>query len=123
MKIRSLFLSLLAGGILSAQPAQPTQGAPHHKMMQNLTADLNLTADQQTQIRAIFKDQAAQSKDLRQKLHDQHTALAAAVKSGSNDQIDKIAQDMAPLQAQMTAARAKSLAKVYSVLTPDQKTK
>src|SRR5258708_39407766 len=112
MKIRSLFLSLLAAGILSAQPAQPTQGAPHHKMMQNLTADLNLTAHQQTQIRAIFNDQAAHSKDLRQKLHDQHTALAAAVKRGANNHIDKIAQDMAPLQGQMTAAPAKRLANV-----------
>src|SRR6266436_5378612 len=63
MTIRSLFLPLLAAGILSAQAAQ----RPHHQMLQ----DLNLTADQQTQVRAIFRDRAAQSKDLVQKLREE----------------------------------------------------
>jgi Spy/CpxP family protein refolding chaperone len=119
MKIRSLLLTLLAAGILSAQPAKPAHGQHHGKMMQ----ELNLTADQQTQVRAIFKDQRAQTKDLVQKLRDERTAMAAAVKSGATDQIDKIAQDSAQIRAQLTAARAKSMAKVYTLLNPDQKAK
>jgi Spy/CpxP family protein refolding chaperone len=118
MKIRSIFLSFLAAGILSAQPAQ-------HRgwQFQNLTADLNLTADQQTQVRSIFQGQAAQTKALAQQARDQRVALEAAIKSGATDQIDKITQDGAQLQAQMAANRAKNLAKFYSVLTPDQKAK
>ena len=117
MKIRSIFLSFLAAGILSAQPAHGG------RQMQNLTADLNLTADQQTQVRAIFRDQATQTRALAQQARDQRTALVAAVKSGATDQIDKITQDNAQLQAQRAANRAKTLAKFYSVLTPDQKAK
>ncbi|PYT14734.1 MAG: hypothetical protein DMG59_16310 [Acidobacteria bacterium] len=123
MKFCSIFLSLFVAGILAAQPAPRQHGALGRPMMQNLTADLNLTADQQSQAKAIFQDHGAQSKDLAAKLRDQRAALTAAVKSGSTDQIDKITQDMSGLQAQMAAIRAKSLAKFYALLTPDQKAK
>src|SRR5271155_359557 len=55
MKPSPLFLSLFVAGILSAQtaPASHARGGDH--MMKRLTAELNLTPDQQSQAHAIFK--------------------------------------------------------------------
>ena len=122
MKVRSFFLNSFGCGILSAQPA-PRSHAVRGPMIQDLTVDLNLTADQQAQVKGIFQAQAGQSRAPGSKLRDQRTALAAAVKSGATDQIDKISGDMSQLQGQMAANRAKMLAKFYSILTPDQKAK
>ena len=43
----------------------------------------------------MFQEQKAQNQPLVQKLREQRTAMATAVKSGATDQIDKIAQDEA----------------------------
>jgi len=50
-------------------------------------------------------------------------ALREAVKSGSEQRIDQITQQNAQLDAQMRAIHAKAMAKVYAILTPDQKAK
>src|SRR5215475_5482471 len=131
MKLGSLFLSLFAAGLLSTQAvsAQTTQTAPksHHRvgrpMLQRLTAQLSLTADQQSQAKAIFQQSREQMKTIAPQLHEQRQAMANAVKSGNEAQIDQVTQQNVPLNAQARAIHAKAMAKFYQILTPDQKAK
>jgi Spy/CpxP family protein refolding chaperone len=122
MKIRSFLISFLAAGILSAQPAARHQGAPG-RQLQRLTQNLNLTADQQAQARTILQNSFQQNRPLATQRRDARQAMTAAVKSGNEQQIDQAAQQSAQLRTQMAAARAKTAAKLYAILTPDQKAK
>ncbi len=112
-------LTIIAAGFISAQPARHAGG----HMLQNLGAELNLIADQRAQARAIFSEGRNQNHDLALKLREQRAAMSAAVKNGQNDQIDKNAQESAPLRAQLEAGRAKTMSKFYAILTPEQRTK
>jgi Spy/CpxP family protein refolding chaperone len=119
MKLRSFLLPLFVAGILSAQPAAHNR----RPMMQRLTANLNLTADQQNQAKAIFQGARQQSKAMAPQLQQQHQALSAAIKTDNEAQIDQITQQNAQFSAQARAIHAKAIAKFYSILTPDQKAK
>lgn len=116
---------------MAAQTSVPAQApakqhharpARHKSALQRLTASLNLTADQQNQVKAILKDSQSEAKSLRAQLKDQRAALESAVKSDSSQQIDEITQKSAQVNAQIRAVRAKAMAKIYAVLTPEQKT-
>jgi Spy/CpxP family protein refolding chaperone len=119
MKLGSLVLPLFVAGILSAQPAAHNRPS----MMQRLTANLNLTADQQTQAKAIFQGARQQSHSIAPQLQQQRQAMSAAIKSDNEGQIDQLTQQNAQLSAQARAIHAKAMAKFYSILTPDQKAK
>jgi Spy/CpxP family protein refolding chaperone len=90
-------------------------------MAQRLTRRLHLTPDQQSQVTAIFRQSHEQAKSLRAKMREEHMALSNAVKSDSEQQIDKITRQNADVMAQVQAIRAKAMAKVYALLTPAQK--
>jgi Spy/CpxP family protein refolding chaperone len=121
---------LMAQSSTSPNPStqEPTQtqrsmkGGRHHRM-QRLSARLNLTPEQQQQVGAIFRDASAQQKPLRARLHEERASLTAAIKTDSEKQIDEITRRNADALAQMQAIHAKTMAKVYSILTPDQKAK
>jgi Spy/CpxP family protein refolding chaperone len=115
MKLRSLVLPLFVAGILSAQPVAHTR--------RPMMANLNLTADQQTQAKAIFQGARQQSQSLKPQLQQQRQAMSAAIKSDNEAQIDQLTQQNAQLSAQARAIHAKAMAKFYSILTPDQKAK
>jgi Spy/CpxP family protein refolding chaperone len=128
MKYPMIFISLLTAGVLVAQtPAPPAaQNQTHVRRntgMARLTAGLNLTPDQQKQVRDIFGQSRTQMKTLAPKFREERAAMAGAVKSDSENQIDQVAQQQAQLRAQMEAIHAKTLAKFYAILTPDQKAK
>lgn len=138
MKFGSLFLSLFAAGILSAQTApanQPYQSAPadnptmsHHRMpggrmMQRLSSRLNLTPDQQNRAKAIFQQSRDEMRAISPQLKQEHQALSSAFKSDNEQQIDQILQKNAQVNTQAKAIHAKTMAKFYQILTPDQKAK
>jgi Spy/CpxP family protein refolding chaperone len=90
-------------------------------MVQRLSRRLNLTPDQQKQARAMFRDAFMQAKPLRAQMHQERASLNMAVKADSEQQIDQITHQNADVLAQLQAIHAKSMAKFYSILTPDQK--
>jgi len=104
-------------------PTQRAMKAGRHRMMQRLSEHLNLTADQRQQVRAMFRDTSAQTKPLRARLHEERASLAVAIKDGSENRIDEITHQNADALAKLQAIHAKTMAKVYSILTPDQKAK
>jgi len=122
MKPSPLFLSLFVAGILSAQTAPANHARVGDRMMQRLTAELNLTPDQQAHAKAIFKNSRQQAQALMPQLKQEHQAMANAVKSDNEAQIDQITEQNSQLNGQIRAIHAKARAQFYAMLTPAQKT-
>jgi Spy/CpxP family protein refolding chaperone len=129
--------SVLIAGVLAAQtptapaagsPAQPPARGPRGHFggplsERRLTQQLALNAEQQNKVHTAFEESRVAQQGMAQKEGDARTRLAAAVRTGNEAQIDSISTELSQLQQQRSAARAKTLSKVYATLTADQKTK
>lgn len=111
----------LAAAMMFGQNAAPARR--HAGFGQRMTQALNLTPDQQATAKQVMMQAREQAAPLRQQLKQSREALANAVKSGNDAQIDRITKDQAPLMAQLAAIRAHAFEKIYATLTPEQKTK
>jgi protein CpxP len=127
MKFTPLILPVLLAAAMSAQTTAPANTPEHHRnpqmMMQKLTSDLNLTADQQAKARAIFDQSRQQRKALAPKLREERGAVLNAIKTDNTRQIDRVIQENSQINAQAREIHAKAMAKFYAMLTPDQKAK
>ena len=133
MKIPLTFLALLMAGTLGAQQSTPsgvnpstTTGEraprrPHYA--EHLSRELNLTPDQQTKVKSIFADARQRREALAPKMREERAALKTAIKKGDDREIDRVLHQDAQLNADFRAVHIKAMAKVYAILTPDQKTK
>lgn len=113
--------ALCAGALMAA-----TTGHTGHRgqMGARMANYLGLTADQQTQAKALWQTTFQSTKPVRDQLRQERQALQAAVKAGKSDQeIQQLAQAEAPQLAQLAAARATTFAKFYAMLTPAQQQK
>lgn len=91
---------------------------------QRMAEALNLTDAQKEQIRSITKEAFASNQALRTQLKAAHEAEQAAIKAGKSDaELVQLAQNSAPLHAQVHAARLQTEAKIFKVLTPEQQAK
>jgi Spy/CpxP family protein refolding chaperone len=139
MKLPLAFLAIVMAGTLAAQKT-PEPGSIQNDSNQkysnqtraakgpdyiseHLAKELNLTADQQTKVRAIFADTHQRAQALEPKMREEREALKTAVKAGNDREIDRILQQNSQLNADFEALHVKAMAKVYAMLTPDQKTK
>ncbi len=131
MKVRHVAVSLLAVGFLAAQQPAPAPrghfgrgpGGPPQTFEQRLTERLSLTAEQQNKVHTAMLESRVLGQGLQQQMQTAHQALTAAIKAGNEDQIEKASQDIAAIHQQQTSIQAKTMAKIYSSLTADQKTK
>jgi Spy/CpxP family protein refolding chaperone len=128
MQMKAFSLALAVAGLVSAQQApQPRPGFRGQRgsdgFEQRLTNRLGLNAVQQNQVHTALAEAAVQSQGMGQQMLALRAALTAAVKAGSEAQIDSVTQQISQLQQQQSAIRAKSMAKVYGSLTTDQKAK
>ncbi len=123
---KTILGGLLAATLVLAQTPAPAAApvAKGRPGVGRLVRQLNLTPDQKTQAKAIFEAGRTDAKPVAFQLKQAREALANAVKSGAPDaQIDQLSTAVGPLASQLAAIRAKTLAKFYAILTPDQKDK
>jgi Spy/CpxP family protein refolding chaperone len=139
MKVPLVFLAIAMAGTLAAQQGtQPSSNQNYSNqkysnrteatkrsdyISEHLAKELNLTPDQQTKVRAIFADTHQRAQALEPKMREEREALKTAVKAGNDREIDRILQQNSQLNADFEAMHVKAMAKVYAMLTPDQKTK
>ncbi len=124
-------VTVLATGMTLAQaPATGTGPAPrkapfthpmfgHEQMMQAL----NLSTAQHQQANAIFGDARQKAEPIRQEMRQNREALHAAMKANNTSQIEQLASHQGELQGKALAIRTEAMAKFYSILTPEQRTK
>lgn len=126
--VATLCAALLAAGAAVAQPPHPHGKAGMHDMAgmeAHLAAALNLTADQQTQVKALHAQLKAQMTPLMAQSRQQHQELKSLM-NGTNPDATEIGQKT--LAANQTEGQIKALhenfkAKFTALLTADQKTK
>ena len=106
---------------VSAPPAQHRQW--HRGQMFDIFATkLNLTDAQKQQAHSILNSARESSKSVTQQLRQTRQGLRDAVKAGKSDaDIDQLSANMGNLTGQLTAIRTKAFAKVYALLTPEQR--
>ena len=110
----------LAAGLTFAQgPGGPPPGGGHSRI-EMMTNRLNLTADQQAQVKAIFDQERLASEPLRAQLTSLHSSVETAVKANDTAQITQLSQTLGGLMGQMEGIRLQAQAKVYALLTPVQ---
>ena len=132
MNVKKTFVSTLCAALLVAGAAF-AQPHPHGKagmhdmagMEAHLTAALNLTADQQAQVKALHEQLKAQMTPLLAQSRQQHQELKSLV-NGTNPDAAEVGQKT--LAANQTQGQIKALhenfkAKFTAILTPDQKAK
>jgi len=117
--------ALAAASVLWAQaPAPGSRPARGERARQFLLTYLGLTDSQKTQAKGIFDAARAQAAPIAAQLNQGRTALRDAVKAGKPDtELDALATQQGALMGQLAAIRAKALAKMYPMLTPEQKDK
>ena len=131
--VRFVGMAALASGMMFAQapapPAQP-ESPPQRwqqrrgQMFDRMATRLNLTDDQKQQARSIMQSARESAQPITQQLKQNRQALRDAVKAGKTDaDIDQLAASTGTLMGQATAIRTKAFAKVYAMLTPEQRTK
>jgi Spy/CpxP family protein refolding chaperone len=123
----------LASGMLFAQaPAPSTSAQPpaQHQQMrrgqffERMATRLNLTEDQKQQTKSIMQAGRESSKPVVQQLRQSRQALRDAVKAGKSDaEINQLSANVGNLAGQVATIRAKTFAKTYALLTPEQRTK
>lgn len=142
-KVRTLVGLAIAAAVVGviavgASFAQQPAGRPHAAMMtcgrgpmggpfmgiHRGLAQLGLTDQQKTQIKAIFEGHKADVQGFAARMQPARQALNAAIRGGADEATVRAkAADIAAVQADMAVLRAKVHAQVFAVLTPDQQAK
>lgn len=126
---RIVTATALAAGLAFAQAPAPepapaqTAVKPRALVRRRLIQALDLTAAQKQQAKAIFQQARQNAQPIRQQLKQNREAFAAAVKANDIAQIQALASQQGNLRGQVAAIRGESMARFYSNLTPEQKTK
>ena len=119
--------ALAAGMALAQAPATPTPHRlpPTHRefgqgqMMQ----DLNLTPAQKQQADTIFNDAKQKAEPVREEMRQNREALHSAMKTNNASQIEQLSTRHGELEGKAMAIRSAAMAKFYTILTPEQRTK
>jgi periplasmic protein CpxP/Spy len=98
-------------------------GGPFAQIRRGL-AQLGLSDQQKTQIKAIFQGHKADIEGFAARMRPARQALDAAIRNGADEAtIRAKAADVAAVQADMAVFRAAVRKQVFAVLTPDQQAK
>jgi Spy/CpxP family protein refolding chaperone len=117
-------LAVLGAASLLAQPKfGPRAGQREGRQMRMMSAVLNLSDAQKTQIKSIFQESRDAAKPVRQDLMATRQSLAAAVKAGDTATIQQLSATVGNDLGQLGSIHSSAMAKVYKTLTPDQQQK
>ena len=85
---------------------------------------LGLTESQKAQAKDVLDAARTQAAPVAAQLKQGHVTLRDAVKAGKSDaELDALAREQGALMGQLAAIHAKSFAKLYPMLTPEQQDK
>ncbi len=125
MKI-ALIAALFAGLAVVPSNAQPTPPDPATMIahqVARLTALLDLTTTQATQVTTILTNAQSSIATIQTTLQADHTSLDTAITSNSTATIDQLSATIGGLQGQVLDIHSKASAQIYALLTSAQQTK
>jgi Spy/CpxP family protein refolding chaperone len=107
--------------------AVPSGGNRGAHMIQHrldyLTTVLSLTSAQQTQVKTVLTNAAANLSATRASMKTAHATLKTAIHSNDASSMEQASNAIGTLMAQQLLARSKTEAAIYQLLTPEQQTK
>lgn len=114
-----------AGALMADQGAAAQNHARAHEgIVAHMSAQLNLTAQQQQDAKAIFKSERDAARPVRQELIAERKAVREAIQSGKPlADVQKLAANEGPTLARLAGMRAEAYARFYGELTPAQQQK
>ena len=98
---------------------------PGPEMVEHMAQVLGLSEDQKFQIKALMDGVQAAEEARHQKMEELHKQLAAATANGQFDEtkVREIANQQAQIHAEQIVEHERMKAKVFSLLTPEQRIK
>jgi len=101
------------------------RGKNHARMMDHVTKALDLTAEQQTQVKALFEGMHQAEEARQTKREDLRKQLEAATANGQFDEtrVRAIANEQAQLMADSLVEHERMKSKIFAILTPEQRRK
>jgi Spy/CpxP family protein refolding chaperone len=117
----------MAGTVLAQGTGQQFGGGFRHHggwMLRHMTKELNLTTDQQTQIKGIMQAQKSKVQPLMQQLRQNRQAENANI-TGSFDenQARAFANKQSQIMSDLIVEQERTKSQIYAVLTPEQRQK
>jgi Spy/CpxP family protein refolding chaperone len=98
---------------------------PGPEMVDHMAKELGLSADQTTQIKAIFEAAHSGEEARHAKVDELHKQMEAATANGQFDEtrVRDLANQQAQLMADQMVEHMRMKSKAYSILTPEQRAK
>ena len=135
-KFLSLVLTLFLSGFIYAAPPQKSNNnmpqEPSHKHQQNmkqnfdrLIKELNISEEQQEKIKEMMQTDISRKKELRQQIKEKSDSIDEELLKENIDMnvVNKLAQEIQQLSAEISKINIESKLKVRSTLTFDQYSK
>jgi periplasmic protein CpxP/Spy len=108
---------------------QHRDGGPPHRfgpeMVDHIAEELKLTEAQKAQVRTLLETANTMLAPLHQKMEDVHNQMESATANGQFDetQVRALATQQAQLMAETIVEHERLKSRIYSLLTPEQRTK
>jgi Spy/CpxP family protein refolding chaperone len=99
----------------------PSRAQAREKRLEQMTAALGLSSNQQSRIRAILEEQEAELGRQQENVKAQQAALSAAVKSGDAASQEKIRREMSEVSSRQIEVYRKYSQSILEVMTPEQR--
>jgi protein CpxP len=122
----AILMAVAAGLATSAFAQRSGMGFGGHNgwMLKHMTKQLNLTADQQTQIKGIMANEKTKIKPMMQQLRQNEQAENANINGTFDEnQARAFAGKQAQLMTDLIVEKERMRSQVYAVLTPEQRQK
>lgn len=117
----------MAGTVLAQGPGRNFgPGFGHHGgwMLRHMTKELNLTADQQTQIKGILQTEKGKMQPMMQQLRQNQKAQDAAMNGTFDEnQARAFANKQTQIMSDLIVEKQRVKSQIYAVLTPEQRQK
>ena len=121
LTIGAAVMLAVAAAIAQGMHGHGGPGSDFHRMLRQL----DLTADQHSQVKAIWEKEKPAMQPLMQQMHQNHAAMRALEANGAFDEAKTRAlatqNSQAMIELQVAHARIKS--EIMQILTPEQKAK
>ena len=115
----------LGHGFQGGQGGHGGRGKDHARMMEHVSKELGLTAEQQTQVKSLFEGMHTAEEARQTKREELRKQLDEATKGGQFDEtrVRAIATEQATLMADSLVEHERMKSKIYAILTPEQRVK
>jgi protein CpxP len=128
--LTAIILAAAAGLVGTVMAQGPGRGfAPGFRnhngwMLRHMTKELNLTTDQQTQIKSIMQAEKTKTRPLTQQMRQNEQQQNAAINGNFDEaQARAFANKQAQIMSDLMVEKQRTKSQIYAVLTPEQRQK